>query len=143
MGRYLFRFLKKRNASVWEVKRLKKIPLLKALYGKLSVRTTSCLSKSSLLCVGMLHRMFSSPSVNIIIIIYPLTTRVVGAPQMISQPVFSIFPCSPLPSWTCRKLQACHFSVNSVMHSTEDPGYPQTCSCPYLSAYMCAIIDDK
>ena len=35
----------------------------------------------------------------IIIIIYPLTVRVVGAPQMISQPVFSIFPCSPLPSW--------------------------------------------
>ena len=30
-------------------------------------------------------------------LIYPLTTQVVGAPQMISQPVFSIFPCSPLP----------------------------------------------
>ena len=29
---------------------------------------------------------------------YPLTARVVGAPQMISQPVSSIFPCSPLPS---------------------------------------------
>ena len=38
----------------------------------------------------------------IIIIIYPLTARVVGAPQMILQPVFSIFPCSPLPSGTCR-----------------------------------------
>ena len=38
----------------------------------------------------------------IIIIIYPLTTKVVGAPQMILQPVFSIFPCSPLPSGTCR-----------------------------------------
>ena len=38
----------------------------------------------------------------IIIIIYPLTARVVGAPQMISQPVSSIFPSSPLPSWTCR-----------------------------------------
>ena len=37
----------------------------------------------------------------IIIIIYPLTTRVIGVPQMISQPVFSIFPCSSLPSWTC------------------------------------------
>ena len=33
-------------------------------------------------------------------LIYPLTVRVVGAPQMISQPVSSIFPCSPLPSWT-------------------------------------------
>ena len=40
-----------------------------------------------------------SPS---IIIINPLTARVVGAPQMILQPVFSIFPCSPLPSGTCR-----------------------------------------
>ena len=29
-----------------------------------------------------------------IIIIYPLTAKVVGAPQMISQPVSSIFPCS-------------------------------------------------
>ena len=38
----------------------------------------------------------------IIIIINPLTTRVVGAPQMILQPVFSIFPCSPLPSGTCQ-----------------------------------------
>ena len=34
----------------------------------------------------------------IIIIIYSLTARVVGAPQMISQPVSSIFFCSPLPS---------------------------------------------
>ena len=38
----------------------------------------------------------------IIVIIYPLTTSVAGAPQMIVQPVFSIFPCSPLPSGTCR-----------------------------------------
>ena len=38
----------------------------------------------------------------IIIIIYPLTARVDGAPQMISQPVFSTFPCSPLHSGTCR-----------------------------------------
>ena len=38
----------------------------------------------------------------VIIIINPLTERVVGAPQMILQPVFSIFPCSPLPSGTCR-----------------------------------------
>ena len=37
-----------------------------------------------------------------IIIINPVTARVVGAPQMILQPVFSIFPCSPLPSGTCR-----------------------------------------
>ena len=38
----------------------------------------------------------------IIIIIYSLTARVVGAPQMISQPDSSIFLCSPLPSETWR-----------------------------------------
>ena len=38
----------------------------------------------------------------IIIIIYPLTARVVGAQQIISQPVSSIFPCSLLLSWTWR-----------------------------------------
>ena len=37
-----------------------------------------------------------------IIIISPLTERVVGAPQMILQPAFSISSCSPLPSGTCR-----------------------------------------
>ena len=31
-----------------------------------------------------------------LIIIYPLTVRVAGAPLMISQPVSSTFPCSPL-----------------------------------------------
>ena len=34
-------------------------------------------------------------------IIYPVTMRVVGAPEMISQPVTSVFTCSSLPSWTC------------------------------------------
>ena len=43
-----------------------------------------------------------SRSYIIIIIINPLTARVVGSPQMILQPVFSIFPCSPPPSGTCR-----------------------------------------
>ena len=38
----------------------------------------------------------------IIIIIDPLTARVVGAPQIILNSFFSIFPCSPLPSGTCR-----------------------------------------
>ena len=33
-------------------------------------------------------------------LIYSLTARVVGAPQMISQPVSSIYPCSPLLSGT-------------------------------------------
>ena len=35
-------------------------------------------------------------------VIYPLTARVVGAPQIISQLVSSIFPCSPLPSGNWR-----------------------------------------
>ena len=43
----------------------------------------------------------NSRFLSIIIIIYPLTTRVIWAPQMILQPHFSIFPCSPLPSGTC------------------------------------------
>ena len=37
----------------------------------------------------------------IIIIVYPLTARVIGASQMISQPVSSIFLCSQLPPGTC------------------------------------------
>ena len=36
---------------------------------------------------------------NIIIIIYPLPARVVGAPQMISHAISSIFLCSPQPFW--------------------------------------------
>ena len=35
-------------------------------------------------------------------LIYPLTAMVTGTPQMISQPVSTIFPCSPLPSGTSR-----------------------------------------
>ena len=48
----------------------------------------------------------------IIIIIYPLTARVVEAPQMISQAVSFIFPCTPLPSgtWRTPAVQACPFS---------------------------------
>ena len=38
----------------------------------------------------------------IIIIIYPLTAKVVQAPQMIPQPASSIVPCSPLASGTWR-----------------------------------------
>ena len=44
----------------------------------------------------------------IIIIIYPLTMRVVGAPQMISQSVSSIFPVLHCPLGL-GKLQACPF----------------------------------
>ena len=48
-------------------------------------------------------------------LIYPLTTRVVWAPQMISQPVSSIFPCSPLRSGTCRTPG---LSIHSLMLSS-------------------------
>ena len=51
------------------------------------------------LCFASLRLMFI---IIIIVIINSLTARVVGAPQMILQPVFSIFPCSPLLSGTCR-----------------------------------------
>ena len=43
-----------------------------------------------------------APTNYLIIIIYPLTARVVWALQMISQPVSFIFLCSPLPSRTLR-----------------------------------------
>ena len=49
-----------------------------------------------------LYTVYSPSKVIIIIIIYPLTARVIGAPQMIWQSVFSIFPCSLLPSGTWR-----------------------------------------
>ena len=56
----------------------------------------------------------------IIIIINPLTARVVGAPQMILQPVFSIFPCSPVPSGTCRtpglSIPRCCLPTSSFVH---------------------------
>ena len=40
----------------------------------------------------------------IIIIIYPITARIAWATQTILPPVFSIFPCSPMPSGTWRTL---------------------------------------
>ena len=47
-------------------------------------------------------KVYNKPNHIIIIIINPLTVRVIGAPQMILQPVLSILHCSPLPSGTCR-----------------------------------------
>ena len=52
-------------------------------------------------CVYVCNRVSS-----FIIIIYPLTTRVVGEPQMISQPVSSIFPVLHCPL-VLGELQAC------------------------------------
>ena len=61
----------------------------------------------------------SSRRFNIIIInvniIYPSTARAVGAPQMISQPLSSHFPCSLLPSGT---LQTPGLSIPSCCRPT-------------------------
>ena len=35
-------------------------------------------------------------------VLKPFAAGVIGAPGMTSQPVSSVFPCSPLPSGTCR-----------------------------------------
>ena len=50
-------------------------------------------------CVISRHMMQSQTALGIIIIIYPLTVRVVGAPQMISQPVYSIFSLFSTALW--------------------------------------------
>ena len=60
----------------------------------------------------------------LIIIINPLTARVVGAPQMILQPVFSIFSLFSTALWDlpnsrpvhpcCLQLQACPFMLSST-----------------------------
>ena len=63
-------------------------------------RPLSALSSSPFHCARLQKRL--DPRNTIIIIIYPLIARVVGVPQMILKPIFSIFPCSPLPSGTCR-----------------------------------------
>ena len=66
---------------------------------------TRPVSRWSLRAKGhVIHTNYSycSTGSNIIIIIDPLTARVVGAPQMILQPVLSVFPRSPLPYGTCR-----------------------------------------
>ena len=67
----------------------------------------------------------------IIIIIYPLTARVVGAPQIISQPVSFIFPCSPLALWDL-ELQACTFP---------DVFPPLALSALSSSSFQCALQD--
>ena len=54
-----------------------------------------------ILCISLLMAFPNLFSIIIVVIINPLPAKVVGAPQMILQPVFSIFPCSPLPSGIC------------------------------------------
>ena len=67
-------------------------------------------TKKKFFLIQRVSAMFASQAKTqlIIIIIYPSTVRVAGAPQMFLQPVSSIFPCSPLPSGTWRT-QACPF----------------------------------
>ena len=57
---------------------------------------------SACLCDDNSEQNYRTSQFIFIIIIYPLTAKVVGVPQMISQPVSSIFLCSPLPSRTWR-----------------------------------------
>ena len=86
--------------SAWYMRKsIKKVQLCSSL---LSVLFSSspplyealCADMNSVSPVRLLFRQ------SLIIIIYPLTARVIGAPQMISQLVSSLFPCSPLPSGT-------------------------------------------
>ena len=73
----------------------------------------------------------------LIIIIYPLFMRVAGAPQMTSQPVSSIFPCSSLPSgtwqtpglsipWCCHSTSASICLVFFPFHCDLQDGFGQT-----------------
>ena len=73
----------------------------------------------------------------IIIIISSVTARVVGAPQMIFQPVFSIFPVLHCPLGLA-ELQACPFPdvvfppllsalSSSPFHCALQDGFGQTC----------------
>ena len=60
-------------------------------------------------------------------IINPLPAGVVGAPHMILQPVFSIFPCSPLPCGTCRtpgkSIPLCCLPTFSSVWGDRDGGF--------------------
>ena len=72
--------------------------------------STASLKKTTF--VDFFYKLMFSPSFT-----YPLTERDVGAPQMTSQPVFSNFLCSPLPSGTWRtpglSIPKCCFPTSS------------------------------
>ena len=59
-------------------------------------------SNTAILLLYSTGSSYASYVSTITITIYPLTARGAGAPQMTLQPVFSIFPCFPLPSGTCQ-----------------------------------------
>ena len=77
-------------------------------------------------------RKFSYLKLIIIIIIYSLTARVGGAPQMISQPVFSIFPVLHYPLGPA-ELQA--YSFPDVVFQ------PFPLSALFSSPFHCALQD--
>ena len=68
---------------------------MESLLNKVILITGTCFEVSQF--VPVLHFEYSPPV--IIIIINPLTARVVGAPQMILQPVFSIFSLFSTALW--------------------------------------------
>ena len=89
--------------------------------------------ESITMCIYIVSACRWTSTQHIIIIIYPLTMRVIGAPQMISQPVFSIFSCSQCPLGL-GKLQACPFSDVVFLHLP--------LSALSSSPFHCALQDD-
>ena len=67
------------------------LPLLRQVYVPATIIIDPVLSSAFKLTPWLII-IISIIIIIVIIIIYPVTARVVGAPQMISQPVFCIFP---------------------------------------------------
>ena len=70
-------------------------------------------------------------------LVYPLTARVVGAPQIILQPVSSIFFCSPLPSVTWQtpglSIPQCCLPTSSFVRHVFFPPFTVPCTVKGLS----------
>ena len=98
----------------------------------LSLSRSVCLQRWQRELYGIIIDIISSSSS----MIYPLTARVVGAPQIISQPVSSILPCYPLPSGTWRTLglsiPLCCLPTSSTV--CLDFFFPFTVPCRMVSA---------
>ena len=81
---------------------------------------------------GLIHCCHLQYSRKLSIIIYPLTAKIVRAPQMISQPVSSIFLCSLLPSgiWQTPGLSIpwwCCFPTSSSVCLVFSPPFTVPC----------------
>ena len=102
----------------------------------------TCVQAHTHTCSSLLSKdrfpppVFHSMITFIIIIIYPSTMRVVWAPQVISQPLSSIFPCSPLSSgtlrtpglsipWCCLPTSSLSGTFSPFHHALQD-GFGQT-----------------